>query len=280
MQFRQLDEKESIAWESARDENRVADEIIISRGAGNVDRASGVINSITKETVAFDFEGQTINAPRAKLVGTIWLRKPLERFQPAARVVLVDGSVWLAAKIEWTDNNGNPELRGETATGILWSCPARQVYEIDLSAANVRWLAGLDVLDRKTTGRVQTQSPIAIRDKLFGPRFVNVPGVADQSEQDLVFASPGEITFRVPDGFRFFASKVGRRSEGDARSLVSVEIWQAEERLFAGELPDELADISVKVNVTPGKRLRILVSSDSSLAAGTKLQWTQPRFER
>jgi NPCBM/NEW2 domain len=280
VQFRPLDDKETQAWEAAKREARVADEIVISRGAGNVDRASGVIGAITKESVSFDFEGQTINAPRAKLVGAIWLRKPLERFQPAARVVLLDGTVLLAAKIEWGEDRGVSVLRGETSNGILWNCPAQQVYEIDLSSANVKWLASLDVLDRKSANRIATQSAIAIRDKLFGPRFVNTQNGLDQVDQDLVFASPGEITFRVPEGFQYFVSKVGRRSEGDARSLVSVEIWQAEERIFAGELPDELDDISVKVSVTPGKRLRILVSSDSSLAAGTKVQWTQPRFER
>jgi len=280
VRFRQLDEKETLAWESIKAEKRSADEIVISRGMGNVDRASGVINSINKDTVAFDFEGQSLNAPRAKLVGVIWMRQPLERIQPGARIVLIDGSVWLATKIQWNARGDTDQLKWKTAIDIDWSCPSNQVVEIDMSAANVRWLAEADMLERKATSRVSVQSPITIRDKLFGPQFVSPNALANQSDQDLVFASPGEITFRVPEGFQYYAAKIGRRSTGDSQSQVSVEIWQADERLFQAVLPDDLSDIAVKVSVTPGKRLRIAVVSDSSLAAGTKVQWTQPRFER
>ncbi len=59
-------------------DQQTSDELIILRPNDSLDRISGIVISVSEEAVEFSFEGQTIQAPLAKLYGVHWYRRKIK----------------------------------------------------------------------------------------------------------------------------------------------------------------------------------------------------------
>ncbi len=277
VQFRSLLTAEKPAWEDWRREKGILDSLIVSRNEGVLDRVNGVILGIQPDSVEFELDGQKLNPPRTRFVGLIFARQPLERQPLAARIRLVDRSEWNATEIHWDATK--EVLSWKNSLGLQCKTAVSDIVEVDLTKLNVRWLSELEAIDRKITARVTTATKFASRDRLLGPRF-DGHGTSAGSDHNLIFHSPGEISFRVPDGVTNFSTRIRRISNGDVRSELHAEIYHADELVYRSVIPDDDSAKPVQVAVQSNRRLKLVIRSSSPLAAGSTVEWSQPRFER
>jgi hypothetical protein len=265
-------------WLDVLKDARTSDEMVIARKEDSIDRASGMIIAVTPEIVEFSFDGQILQAPRAKLLGLLWYRAQERRVEPAIQVKMVDGSRWEANTISLNESKNG--LQWKTSCGVearaLWS----EIQEINFSAANVVWLASLEPLSTKTFQRPILKESIAGRDSLLGPRFFSANGSDDSKFQDLNFVGPSEIDFRVPLGFQRFVAKVRRFEKTRFATTLRCEVWVGDDLAWTTTLAHDQIEATVDIPVVPEKRLKIVVVCDSDLLLGTQLSWQQPRLIR
>ena len=269
-------------WTRIQAEPRTGDEMVIARKGDAIDRASGMIISISPEAIEFSFDGQVLQAPRSKLVGLLWFRSQEKRVEPAIQVRTDDGSQWeaIALSIDDSPSSGGGGLRWTTPCGVEATEVWQHLTEINFSAANVVWLASQAPLSKKTWERSIIKDAVIGRDALLGPRFASTDGSDDAKAQDLHFLAPGEIAFRVPSGFRRFVAKVKRAEKAQFSTSLQCQVWVGDDLAWEATLPPGQLEANVDIPVVADKRLRITVGSDSDLQLGTQLSWQQPRLTR
>ena len=265
-------------------ESRSSDELIIARPGDSIDRASGMVVSVTPETVEFSFDGQILQAPRKKLVGLFWYRPQEKRVEPAIQIQTRDGSVWEVSEVKLSESTQELEggLRWKTPSGVGALASWNEISGINFAAANVVWLASQPALSSKSFQRSLLEKDITGRESLIGPRFYSADTMktSEAKSQDLLFSGPGEITFRVPEGFKRFVTKVRRFEKTRYATTVNCKVWVGDALAWEATMDPEQIEAVVDFPVVSGQRLRIAVACDSDLMLGTQLSWLQPRLTR
>jgi hypothetical protein len=266
-------------WRAAIEEERSSDQLVIVRPGDTTDVAPGLIGQVNTTSVDFSFDGQSIQAPRSKLLGILWYRPRNKRVEPTIQIKLVDGSRWLATETNLTATEATG-MRWKTKSDIESTCRWEDVESIDFSSANIVWLASQAPIEVETFHRSFLQSEITRRQLLLGPRFIAVTGEDQAKSKDLCFKGPGCIVFRVPEGFNRFVSRVHRSETAKYLSSVALEVWDGDQVAWKEEFASNQEELKVDVAVTAGKKLSLIVRCDSELMIGTELFWDQPRLTR
>lgn len=88
-------------WLGLVDRPRVADSLVVRRPGDAIDEVSGIVLSIDAEAVAFDLEGETLNAPRTRLEGLLFASTAEQIADSPGNVTVedIDGSRWVALSL-------------------------------------------------------------------------------------------------------------------------------------------------------------------------------------
>lgn len=267
-------------WERMIGENRTEDQLAIVRPGDAVDVAPGLIGEITEDHVDFSFDGQMIQAPRKKLLGVLWYRVRNTRVEPTVRIRLKDGSKWEAVELSTEDIDGENSPVWKSRSGIAFGTSWTEIDSIDFSVANVVWLASEKPIEAATFQRNWVKPAIPGREALLGPRFVSPDGSDEAKSKDLSFTGGGKITFRTPEGFPQFVARIHRSESSRMASSIVCEVWDGETLAWSHNLLPAEQEVAVEAPVTAGKKLSLVVRSDSELMMGTKVYWDQPRLTR
>lgn len=270
------------SWNEALQEPSEADALILLRPGNIVDRVGGVISEVKDGRVVFDLDGQTVDVAFEKLLGLIWFRKQQDRMKPKIEIEFTDGSSIFAETLNV--DQGSLTYRSIGGKDVL--VPISRISLLNYASANVKWLAEVPVLSSVSDQRIEWKGESENIRKMMAPQFVSGDKQAttnvsmNPEDLDLVFPSAGSFTFRVPEGFSRFRARIERSGGGNARSELTVEVWQDDQnisRLVFGT-GDENAELDVPV--LSAKKIILKVSSKSRLQVGSQLTWKQPRLTR
>jgi hypothetical protein len=270
------------AWNEALQEPSEADALILLRPGNVVDRVSGIISEVKDGSVVFDLDGQTIDVAFEKLVGLIWFRKQQDRMKPKIEIEFTDGSSMLSETLLIAQ--GTLTYRSIGGQDVV--VPLSRISVLNYASANVKWLSEVPVLNSASEQRIAWKEDSGSVAKMMAPRFVSdgKQATSDASKSpedlDLVFPSSGSFSFRVPEGFSRFRARLERSAGGNARSELTIEVWQDGQnisRLVFGT-NDEKAELDVPV--VAAKKIMLKLSSKSLLQVGSQLTWKQPRLTR
>jgi len=268
------------AWQAAILETKNSDAVIVARPTKTFDRINGVISQVLEASVSFDLDGQPIDIPMEKLAGLVWFQRELERIKPTIEVTVSDHSVWMAES--FTVKTDSIELN--TQLGQSVSIPFKKLLSINYSTANIRWLSEIEVLSAAAEKQIEFKTSIASLDRAFLPRFVvggrTASPTSPPGDRDLIFPSPGDYTFRVPQGFSVLQCRVERSDEGSQRTNLSIEIWQDDQKISEQPLAQNVDFVEVNVALKPEKKTKLVVACKSKLMVGTEVTWKQPRLKR
>ena len=268
------------AWQSAIQEPKKTDAVIVLRPGNTLDRINGVIIQVQESSVTFDLDGQQIDIPNEKLIGLVWFQRELERIKPTIEVVATSRSKWMAESFDW--KSSGLELR--TQLGQTLTIPATDLSSIDFATANIRWLSEVESMESVANMQIEFRTPIAGRQRAFAPRFV-VNGQspapnAQPGDKDLHFPSPGQYMFRMPDGFTSLQCRIERTDSGTDRTDLVIEVWQDDQKIAEQPLPFNRDFVELEVAVKPEKKTKLAVVCNSKLMVGTEVTWKQPRLKR
>lgn len=270
------------------------DSLVIDRGGGNLDLLTGLVIGIEGGQVTFDFDGESVRAPLERLLGIIWYRPSRVSQPPAMTLEHADGSRLRIA-----------HLLGPTATATDWSLEWEaadlsrrgriawnQLRRVDLSTANVRWLASAALLERQAAPRTQLAAALPAREQLLGPRFgppqLDSRGDGDQRStepppltggpNDLLFPGPGHISLRVPEGWSRLITEATPIATGPHVGPMILEVLVDGEAVRSQRFSGTEQNVLVDVPVAAGGRLTLRLQAEGGLAAGAMLLCRQPRL--
>lgn len=277
-------EKQRSDWSSILKSEKVNDTIVIQRANDVIDQIEGLVQSVDSERVNFEFQGQTVPAPREKLLGIVLFRSKAERTTPLPIVRLSNGSTLAATTITSTPND---ELEVGTASDVRFRLSPSEIVEINYAAANVRWLAECEVLSSRVYG-VELDDSLSDLLAALAPRLAPADDALSSGQSldagpewvDLVFDRSGAFETRVPEGFATFEAKVNHNVTGNFVSRLDIVVEQDGKVIFDESFDGNADELDVACKVSPEKRLTLIVRNSSDVEIGTAVRWSQPRFVR
>ncbi len=278
-QLQRLSDAQQTQWRAIVASRLSSDTLVLIRSAEALDKIEGIIRLVEPEIIKFEFDGQAIDAPRAKLAGLRFFSK---EDIPASGKLLASvreksGAQWLTKSVS---TMASDNIECQLLCGAVISVPVGDVADIDFSQGNTRFLAELEPLEKKS--HTQFSADISGLSELFGPSIVQSRKNASPIPAGpvLQFLGAGSITYRVPDSFQRLLGSAELDPAGTQFVPCRLRIFQEEKQLAETMLIEPRQPFSIELDVEQGKRVRLVVETDAAQPVGNVVVWKQMRFAK
>lgn len=275
--LRELDDTQLSSWAAITGSSIASDVLVLQQGdSENLTSIEGIIKSIADQAVAFEFSGQEIQVPFARLTG-FRLASNRAPIRSALKAVVFDvhGNEWIVSKLL---NSGKQEIQMQLQCGITAELALNRVQRIDFSVGSMRYLADMEPLQRESTPvfKFPLQSET---DPLFAARRIaakNRPGRAQGPI--LQFLGSGQATYRIPDTFSKLQGSVELRPTGEYFTPCFVRILVEGKIKFEQQLSLAKQRFEFEIDVVADDRVQLLVQSSSKQPTGELVLWSELRL--
>lgn len=279
--LRNPDAAQRESWDRMLSQKADGDQLVVVRGDGSVDQVVGTILGVSADQVEFEFDGQTIQAPKDRLLGVVWFRKESADVLPGVAIETVDGSRWNATEWKWDRNDGDSgTLALQTSSGVSHRLRYDQLARIDFGTSNITWLADIPALQSSTQSRLgidAARGSGASATVELSPLWTSRIADATKS-RDLLFLNDGFYETRVPTGCDRFLATLVRPNEEGLRAELSVELWQEDQQVVQQTIGPDQSELPLEAMVAPGKKLQLRIRTQGAIQAGNAVLWSQARF--
>lgn len=276
-----LNETQRAQWLTIVASRIATDQLVVIRSAEALDTVEGVINGIDSSGVKFEFDGQSITAPLAKLAGLRFFSKVAPAASGRLLAVVRDKrkSSWLVSKLVTSNSGGIAEVVMDLMCGSRLRLPLESIDEIDFSFGSRRFLAELTPLNRTIRPRFELTGGVPEGDELFGAQFLSADSHSGPAAgPGIQFLGSGSITYRVPEGFQQLLGTVELSPEGSKFVPCKVTVF-IEEKIQWEKLFDEpRRPESLELAVESGKRVKLVVEAQAVNPVGDLVLFKQLRF--
>ena len=266
-------------WENMVSSRIAGDVLILQRSAEALDKIEGVIVEITDAQVKFEFDGQTIPVQRTKLAGWQFFSSSKEKPGKLLAVLRdVLGNSWMIQGItaKWSPGSA---AQVKLVSGATIEFPIDKISEIDFSFGSMRFLADLEPLERRVPPRLSLAVKLPEAEQLFGPRASAAePTRGATAGPGVQFMGAGSLTVRVPTDFKRLLGSVALTPDGPQFVACKVQVFLEDKVLWEKTLDHPHDAQAIELEVEPGKRLRLVVESESKQPVGDMVTWRQLRF--
>ncbi len=277
-EFKKLNANQLEQWKSLLDSSDKADTLVLDRGEDSLDKITGVINGIKPDTVQFDYEGQVVDAPIAKLAGLkFFSRTPASDANIAALVRDTRQNTWFVTSIQSTDA-GRCQLKLQC--GALVDLPIAELMEVDYSKGNFLYLGAIEPLERQSKRRGDLGIEIPGQDALFGPRVVQPPAASPVTSPAIEFVGAGSITYRLPKGYSRLLGSVELSPEGELFTECRVSVLLENKKLWEHTFQQPRKSVPIDLAITGDQRLKLVVESLKEPPIGDVVLWKHIRLAR
>lgn len=230
------------------------DTLAIRRDGGKLDQISGFVEAISGTSVKFNIDGNTVDAPVAKIEGVVFGGAAPEPDGSAIQVRDVYGSRWAAVSV--TSNASGEALTLDLGGDVR--------HELPLSLLeSIRWESGQVVLASTKPAAAKytpylgnadagTGSQTRLLDDWFSPAAVN--------KTDLLMHATSFIEYRVDPGFDTLSGAVAIESSGDIGGKLIVRINVDDAQVWQEELSGAESK-GFALSVKDARRVRLSVVS-------------------
>jgi hypothetical protein len=164
--------------------------------------------------------------------------------------------------------------------------PAEQIARLNFSSGNTVWLSDLDPESVQWRPYVDSPTPQPLLVKLFQPRkdrgFSGEPLVVGGStySRGLAIRSRTELVYRLTEAFRQFHAVVGIDDHVRDAGNVDVTLTGDDRALWTKTVTGRDAPVTVDVDITGVKRLKILVDFGQELDIADHLDLCEARLNK
>ena len=251
-------EKTDQQWNEIMAKGETSDLLVIRRAQGTFDYLKGVVLGITDEAVHFEFSGNTVPVPLAKIAGVILFRKRAEFPYPRLRLVTRDGSRWLLDSAELARD----ELSITSVSRVSRRLHVNEVNRIEFPQLNAVYVTDLEPLSISFTPYFGSQQLDASIEQLRAPQvdrsFDGLPlRVGDptrpsgwqQHRRGLAIHSRTAIVYRLAGHYRRFRATAGIDPLASSGAHVELIITADDEPRLMCEITKEDNPIPIDVDV-------------------------------
>ena len=262
-------------WLGLIDRPRASDSLVIRRPGDSIDEVAGIVLAIGDESVSFNLDGDTMQAPIARLEGVVFTTTGSAAGAAADKAggsVLVDdiyGSRFVATSMSGTDD-GAIDL--QLGNQLKYRLPLQAISKIELTGS-VEFLATVQPVEAKYVPLVN----IGIAPQLSGQWLS--PEVRDG--RDLVMRSASHIEYRLSEGFQTLVGSVDFDSEVTAGGKSVIRILLDGKPVW--EQPLAVTDASSRgfeLPISGARRVRFEISGDNDGDLGDTIRLRQPRITK
>ncbi len=256
--------------------SRIAgDVLILQRSTDALDKIEGLITEISDSQVKFEFNGETIPVQRTKLAGWRFFSTNKE---PAGKLLAVlrdaAGNSWMIQNLSASNWSSGGNVKLQLVGGAKIDLPMDQVSEIDFSFGSMRFLADLQPLERKVQPRLALAVKIEEAEQLFGP----APSPPESARgatagPGVRFMGSGSIVYRVPNEFKHLQGSVALTPDGPQFVPCKAQVFLEDKIVWEKTLDQPHEAIPVELDVEPGKRVRLVIESESKQPVGDLVTW-------
>ncbi|MEY4566855.1 MAG: hypothetical protein RLY14_1825 [Planctomycetota bacterium] len=282
IRFRETSANNQNQWNELIASTSKTDRLVVLRAGDVVDSVEGVVVGIDEKEIRFDFDGESIKAPKSKLLGVTFFALDKKSYAPARVIVrTTSGHMLSAVKLRKQTIDGKDGLAITTSGAIDISIPWGDLAELDYSAGNLKLCSELSPLSSKWIGDKDYPGDKEIAQKIFSPH-VERYGTAGSAEataaSDYVFLGSGEVVFRVPEGMNRFQTTIAGAPGAQVRGWTTVIVKQEDEVIFQQSFRPEVERMSIDVAVSGKRRVTLITQPDDKRQAEDAIWWLQPRF--
>ncbi len=276
---RPLDAALAKQWETMLGSRIAGDVLILQRSAEALDKIEGIIAEISESQIKFEFDGQTIPVQRTKLAG--WRFFSSSKDKPGKLLAVlrdISGNSWMIQSVnaQWTAGS---KAQLKLVGGATIQVPVEQISEIDFSFGSMRFLADLEPLERKVQPRLALAVKLPEAEQLFGPRAAVAETTRGATAGPGVqFMGAGSVAYRVPNDFKRLQGSVALTPDGPQYVPCKAQVLVEEKVVWEKTLDEPHVPQPIELEVEPGKRVRLVVESDSKQPVGDMVTWRQLRF--
>jgi hypothetical protein len=282
IRFRETSANNQNQWNELIAATSKTDRLVVLRSGDVLDSVEGVVVGIDEKEISFDFDGESIKAPKSKLLGITFFALAKKSYAPAKVIVKTSsGHMLSAAKLRKQSIDGKDVLSITTSGAFDISIPWSELSELDYSAGNLKLCSELSPLESKWIGDKDYPGDKEIAQKIFSPH-VERYGTAGPAEataaSDYVFLGTGEVVFRVPEGMTRFQATIAGAVGAQVRGWTTVIVKQEDEVIFQQSFRPEVERMPVDVSVKGNRRVSLITQPDDKRQAEDAIWWLQPRF--
>ena len=274
------------AWNEVVAESEQEDLLVIRREA-SLDYLKGTVLDVTDANVLFEYNGQSIPAPRAKVAGFVLARKEQAAATPRLRILTNNGSVYVLRSAKMF---GDGLVALVTMANVRHQISLEDVTRIEFPQLGAVYLSDLETASTTVTPYFGSKlEPIIQKlneprlDRSFddGPIRIWDPSIVGSNrtfKKGLALQSRTELTYRLAGKYQRFQTAVGM--DPDAPSLADVElrIYFDEREVFYRSVSGKDPLIPVDVSAVGAKRMRILVDYGGNVDIGDRLHLGDARL--
>jgi len=259
-------------WLGLVERPRAADALVIRRPGDAIDEVSGIVLAISDESVSFDLDGDTIQAPLSRLEGLLFASTADEaQGMPQGSVTVddIDGSRWIAAAL---GPGSESELELELGNGLIHRLPLERISRMELSGA-VEFLAAQPPVEASYAPYLSIGLSSDLASRWFGPQTVN--------DRDLILRSKSHVEYRVADGNQMLLGSVEYDPEVASGGSCVVRVLLDGEPAWEQTLNvSDLTPRGFELPLNGARRVRLEVDSDGDSDLGDTVRVRQIRMTK
>ena len=279
------DEETDDQWNEIATKVGAYDLLVIRRQS--LDYLKGVVVGIDSEAVKFQYSGDTIPAPLAKVAGIMLAKQAAE--QPTVRIRLTthDGGLWMLDSASLDKN----QVSVITASGVKARLPLESIASIAYPQLGAVYLTDLEPTDVRLDSLVASTVLAESLKKLNGPKFdVGYDGqplriVSSQSQngsqsfqRGLAVQSRTELVYRLAGKYQRFTATAGIAIDSASQADVELVVFADEREAFRKAIKSEDEPVAVDVDVSSARRLKLVVDYGANLDVGDRLHLGDARL--
>lgn len=261
-------------WLGLVEQSRTADSLVVRRPGDVIDEVAGAVVSFDDQTVSFSLDGDTMQAPLARLEGIVLA--PLggagNVSSGPVTVETIDGSRWIGDRLISTAADGSSAI----AAQLSWGGDLSVTLPWD-EIRRVQWSGSTAPLAEQQPASSQYRPLLAIGlSSELSQRWLGAQVIA---ATDLQMQANSHVEYHVPDGFATLIGSVDFAAEVQQGGLCVVRIWLDDQLVWEQTL--DVANASPRGFELPlgeARRVRLEVDSGGDGPVGDQVHFRQPRF--
>ncbi len=258
-------------WLGLVEKQRVSDSLVIRRPGDAIDQVEGVVLAIGAESVSFSLDGETMQAPIARLEGLLLggagSAEPPIAGSPAIVLEDVHGSRWVATSLGRGDD---AKVRLNLSEDAFYELPLDAIRKVELRGA-IEFLAAQPPVESAYTPYVSLGLSKGLLSDWLGPQVL--------ADRDLVLRSTSHVEYRVGEGFQTLAGSVELAPEVTAGADCVVRVLL--DSKVAWEQTLDVADPDPRgfeLPLSGVRRVRFEVIAGDGGDLGDTVRFRQPRM--
>ena len=257
------------------------DDLLVIRRNDSLDYLPGVVLGATSEAIEFEYDGNKIPVPSARVAGFILAKKHESAATPRGRVLTHNGDEWRVQSAVLQDNL----LKIVSMASVSRTLTLAEISRIEFTQVGTVPLSELD----PTSIEFEPFFGSALEQEisqLYNPTFEQDVSISDASSKSgsrqfrhgLVVQSRTELTYRLASKYQRFRATAGIDPASSDHADVELALFVDNSEVYRQSISKSGKAAEIDIDVAGARRLKLLVDYGENIHLGDRLYLGDARF--